>query len=367
VEVILPTGNYYGRKLDQNEHKEGLIENVKYEHLGFINHPRNLIGKLADNFFGVILPLMYLFKKGRRNEFDLIICYNIRVLTALMLLFLKIILKMKVVLILPEFYERPTTKTFLGNFLKWYSFYFSMQHLIKYFDGFIVLSHYLKKFVNDTLSWKKPIMIMPNLIDPERFERYNIEPFRKGKTTIGYVGTPTRKDGVIDLIRSFSQLNKKYLDTHLLIIGDLTNGKTLIPHLQALANDLNVTKDITFTGLVSHNKVPDLLQSCQILALTRPRGVSAEAGFPTKLGEYFACKKPVVITAVGDMARYFTNEKHVMLVEAENINSITQGFEKLLEDKELREKMPCNAYNWMENSLDYKKMAYNICKFLDNI
>ena len=178
------------------------------------------------------------------------------------------------------------------------------------------------------------------------------------------MGTPTRKDGVMDLIQSFSILNKKFPETHLLIIGDITNGTTLVPILKKYASEFGVDKEITFTGLVSHEAVPELLQSCQILALTRPRGIFAEAGFPTKLGEYFSCKKPVVITDIGDMPRYFTNEKHVMLVEAENIDSIFWGFEKLIMEQNLREVLAKNSYDWMLENLSYKKAAHGVDRFL---
>jgi glycosyltransferase involved in cell wall biosynthesis len=172
---------------------------------------------------------------------------------------------------------------------------------------------------------------------------------------------------VLDLIKSFSLLNQKYPNTHLLIIGDITNGKTIIPPLKEFVRSFNVEGNITFTGLVSHEIVPEVLHSCQILALTRPRGVFAEAGFPTKLGEYFACKKPVVITDVGDIPRYFTNEEHVMLVEAENIGSITKGFERLLVEPGLAERLSLNGYTWMNNNLNHEMATQNIDRFLGQI
>ena len=365
IDVLLPTGNYYGQNIDHNKTRAGVLEkNVNYKHLGFVHHPRKMAGKIADNMLGIILPFVYLLKNKQRKEVDLIICYNVRFIKILMLLLVKKITQKKLVIILPEFYEKPAAKFFSINLFKWYSFYFSMKYLIGYADGFIVLSHYLKDFVTYQVRSRKPILIMPNLIDPARFERKDIKPFKDGKITIGYIGTPTRKDGVMDLMKSFSKLNKKYTDTHLLIVGDITNGKTVVPNLKEYAEVLDVSDNISFTGLVSHEKIPDFLHSCQILALTRPRGIFAEAGFPTKLGEYFACKKPVVITDIGDMPRYFTNEKHVMLVEAENIESITLGFEKLLINKYLMEQLPKNALEWMVLNLDYNNAAERVDQFL---
>jgi len=129
-------------------------------------------------------------------------------------------------------------------------------------------------------------------MDPNIFQLSDVKPFIENKITIGYAGTPTRKDGAMDLIESFSILNKKYPGTHLLIIGDVVDPKkSILPELQHRVTELGVDKNITFTGLVPFSRMPALLNSCQILALTRPHGIFAEAGFPTKLGEYFACKK----------------------------------------------------------------------------
>ena len=147
----------------------------------------------------------------------------------------------------------------------------------------------------------------------------------------------------------------------------ICNGDSIIPKLKDYAIELGVLDNITFTGLVSYSLIPELLHSCQILALTRPNGIFAEAGFPTKLGEYFACKKPVVITKVGDMLKYFKNEEHVILVEPENTVSIAKGLEKLISDHKLSEKLSNNAYAWMNKNLNNKNVAINIDHFLNGL
>jgi glycosyltransferase involved in cell wall biosynthesis len=207
---------------------------------------------------------------------------------------------------------------------------------------------------------------MPNLTDPKRFEISDIKPYRQGKITIGYVGTPTKKDGILDLIESFGILNKTFKETHLLIIGDITNGNSVVEDLKIFASKTGVNEDsITFTGLQSHTQIPRLLLSCQILALTRPNGIFAEAGFPTKLGEYFSCKKPVLITKVGDVSLYFKNEEQVILAEPENIPSIVDGIKKILTDKQLSDHLSLRAYEWMDENLNYVNQSKKISDFIN--
>lgn len=366
VEVILPTGAYYGKKIDQQNIRKGVINGVKYQRLGFIYHPRNWFGKIIDNLLGIILPFFFLLNRGLSKRIEIIILYNPQFLSLFFHLISKFLLRKKILLILPEFYEKPKGNIFSLSMIKWYDFYFCIKYLAKYADKFIVLSTYLEKYISSKLYKTKDIMILPNLTDPNLFSQTGIKEFKEGYITIGYVGTPTRKDGVLDLITSFSIINKKYPNTHLLIIGDITNGNTIVPQLQKYAQQLSITQNsITFTGLTSHFKIPSLLLSCQIFALTRPSGIFAEAGFPTKLGEYFACKKPVVVTRVGDLNKYFKDKEHVVFAEPNNIASIVNALEYLIINPKKAIEIGLNGYNWMNENLNYINQAKKITEFIE--
>jgi hypothetical protein len=42
---------------------------------------------------------------------------------------------------------------------------------------------------------------------------------------------------------------------------------------------------------------------------TSDLGILADSGSPTKIGEYFSARKPVVATKVGDLQHYFSDKK----------------------------------------------------------
>lgn len=365
IEVIIPTGNVYRNKVELKPKRKGCIEKVKYIHLGFKEHPMNYIGKVLDIFFGLILTPIYLFISNISNSFDTIVSYNTHVTRIIHLIIFKFIFKKKLLLILPEFYEKPQ-KSILA-ILHWYDFYIGLRFLAKYADGFITVSNFLSKYIKDDLKVDKPLYVMPNLTDPEVFLVKKETKFKPNKITIGYTGTPTRKDGVVDLIKSFALVNKAIKNTHLLIVGDVINGSSVIPDLRKLSIELGCSESVSFTGLVPFNKIPELLNSCQILALTRPSGIFAEAGFPTKLGEYFACKKPILVTNVGDISYYFKNEEHVIIVAPDNIDSMVDGFTKIIKDNYLREKIAENGFNWMNNNLNYRNVSHKLYSFINNI
>tara|TARA_B110000240_G_C13504050_1_gene455270 strand:+ start:1484 stop:2683 length:1200 start_codon:yes stop_codon:yes gene_type:complete len=362
IEVLMPTGNVYGQNVELKPQKKGNVENVYYKHLGFTLHPKNYFGKILDLICAFFYTPFFLIISNFRHEFDTIISYNTHITRILHLILIKKIFNKKLILILPEFYEKPSSKYL--SLIHWYDFYFGLKYLARYADAYIPASHYLKRHLETELKINKPILVLPNLMDPEIFKIEKNKPFIQGKITIGYTGTPTRKDGVVDLINSFGILNKKYSNIHLLIVGDAINGNSVIPKLKELAIRLECNDNITFTGLVPFLEIPKLLNSCQVLTLTRPSGISAEAGFPTKLGEYFACKKPVLISNVGDIPMYFNNEEDVIITNPDDINSIVDGFEKILFNDELSKKISINGFVWMNQNLNYRNVSQKLINFI---
>ncbi len=364
IKVLIPAGFLYGQT--KNSCRKGKIEGVCYRYLCFRNHPVNPLLKIVSSVCGISVLFFCLLKKSLKREMDFVISYNTTLFKSILLLLIKKMTKTRLVYILADFYRPPEKKWSLG-YIKLQAFNFSLNYLVKYADGFIVLSTYLRDLITRKTEGKKRIALMPNVIDPGKFTIAEEKLFKTDKLTIGYTGTEVVKDGVLDLIKSFVLVNKTYPDTHLLIIGDNPSGKSFLPALKKLAAELGMESSITFKGLVNHEEIPGLLQSCQILALVRPHGLFAEAGFPTKLGEYFSCRKPVLLTRVGDAREYFKDNKAALLVDPENHDDIAAGLMKIISDKKFSENLALNGYEWMLKHLDRAQVAVRIDAFLKEL
>lgn len=367
VEVILPTGSYYGNKVETNNQKKGNVKNVTYQHLCYKQHPKNYFGKIADILGGSFIAILYIIRSKAQRKINVIIKYNTSLSINIVYFLIAKFLRIKILFLIPEFYDKPKSPFCSFGKLKWYNFYLGLRYFTKFADGLIVFSTFLEEFFIKRVGYTKPILVQPNLVDPGVFKMKFSNSHRESKITIGYAGTPTRKDGIVDLLESFSIVNKKHPETHLMVIGDITNGQSIIPKLKEIATKKNIVDQITFTGLVPYSKIPELLNACDILALIRPKGVFAEAGFPIKLGEYFSCKKPVIITKVGDIQKYFTDKEQVILVKPEDIDDIVKGFELLIKDKTLSKTIGVKGYQWMKKNLDYKVASVKINFFIEKI
>ncbi|MFZ0280266.1 MAG: glycosyltransferase, partial [Bacteroidales bacterium] len=140
---------------------------------------------------------------------------------------------------------------------------------------------------------------------------------------------------------------------------------SLIPGLKAECKKLGISDCVVFTGLVESPMVKKYLSECRILTITRPSTVQTNAGFPTKLGEYFATKKPVLATNFGDMEMYFTDGLDIILAECGNPISISQKIRWMLENTNELVSISEQGYIKARQLLEYKSSIKRIINLLD--
>jgi glycosyltransferase involved in cell wall biosynthesis len=363
VKVIIQGGKSYGKEKTEKVRKS-IFEGISYQYCGFINRPRSFFLKGVDDFLSIFIPVYLLFKSLFSKKPAHIFVYNsTSYKTLLFLLFCKIF-KINTVKIIPEWYDKNSFGTGILSKFKWLDFIIGIKKLNKIYSQLIVLSTFLSSYYINRGVPASKILLIPNLVDFEKFENTQINQVPYKKVRIGYCGTPTAKDGINDLLKAFSIISESRDNVELLIVGDSPGGYSLLPNIKKLADSLNIREKIIYTGLVGNNEIPSYLKSCSILVLARPSGLFAEAGFPTKLGEYMACNIPVVITKVGDIPKYFTDNEHVLLAEPDNPESVAKKILYLIENPIEAEKIGVNGYQWAKNNLEYKEVVKKIVRFL---
>ena len=171
-------------------------------------------------------------------------------------------------------------------------------------------------------------------------------------------------DEIIDLLDAFDILLQQNKNFQLILIGDLTN----------VSNNISVKLNYYFekypsqikcTGYLKSSEVASLLANSDILINPRPSGISAEAGFPTKLGEYFAAKKPVIATRVGDLIKYFNDDEILILTEPNNPIDLADKILRLAQDNDKMRKLGSNGYKWMMTNLHYNISALKLIQFIE--
>lgn len=188
-------------------------------------------------------------------------------------------------------------------------------------SGLIVISSQLKDyFVKNNCNPEKTHVVNMT-VDGSRFDGISKQITEK---YIAYCGTASNnKDGVDQLIKSFSLVVKKHPEYKLYIIGNTPSKRQRFGNYE-LVKTLGIENNVVFTGSVSANEMPQLLTNAEILALDRPDNMQAKYGFPTKLGEYLLTGNPVVITRVGDIPLFLSDGVNAFIAEPDNPQSFAE-------------------------------------------
>jgi glycosyltransferase involved in cell wall biosynthesis len=190
-------------------------------------------------------------------------------------------------------------------------------HTLQNLAGLFVISKPLKKYYESLGIAPSKVHIINMIVDADRFRNIKKTPCKE--RYIAYCGTASNnKDGVDQLIKAFALVCKQHPDVKLYIIGKVPNKKDYSGNIQ-LIEELGIEDKIVFTGVVSADKMPQLLKDGEVLALARPDNLQAKYGFPTKLGEYLLTENPVVVTSVGDIPTFLKDGESAFISEPSNV------------------------------------------------
>lgn len=245
----------------------------------------------------------------RLKEGDIVYTYNVSLLT-------KMCEEVKGVKVYAERTEHPEAAIAFPNPLLALS-ETEITTTLKNLAGLFVISNPLKKYYENLGINPSKIHIINMTVDVERFQK--LYKTQNREKYIAYCGTASNnKDGVNQLIKAFALVSKQHSDVKLYIIGKTPSHKDSSDNLKLIRN-LGIEDRVVLTGVVSSEKMPQLLKNAEVLALARPDNLQAKYGFPTKLGEYLLTENPVVITSVGDIPMFLKDGASALISEPSNI------------------------------------------------
>jgi len=352
---IVCFGNEYIEEL------EGLINGVRFYHpLGQKKRNKYFVIRRwhkLKKFFSAFLILKEINKKDKITG---IICYTQLLQTQSYAFILSRMFKTKMVLEVSEHplreYQRFLLKRIQGKV--------RVRFETRLSDGIICISQYLIDFYLKTGVPVKRLFLVPSTVDTERFQisersMLNFE-------YILYCGhLNIRKDGVDILIKSFAQVSDKFPEIKLVLIGTGSPDEETL--LKKLVSILNFEDRVYFLGQITRTEVPNYLKNAKVLALSRPPSIVADAGFPSKLTEYLAAGKPVIVTKVGEIPNYLTDGKNAFLAQAGSIEGFSDKLHFVLNNYELAKKVALRGKELTSTIFNYNFQAHRIIGFLNSL
>lgn len=229
--------------------------------------------------------------------------------------------------VLRECNEAPLFIRYDRKYVKLNKFFLGLR--FKLFDRIIVISDYLYNFYSGLYPAGR-IFRIPILVDMDRFKNLKKNGI-DSKKEIVYVGNISgEKDGLGDLIEAMAIVRKEIKNVKLILVG--SSNEDDIIRLKIKISGLDLDDIVIFTGSKNAEEIPQILADSDLLVLARPDNSQAKAGFPTKLGEYLASGRPVVITTTGEIPRYLVDKESAYLAKPGDINDFASSVTYALKD-----------------------------------
>ncbi|MFA5973138.1 MAG: glycosyltransferase family 4 protein [Lentimicrobiaceae bacterium] len=232
-------------------------------------------------------------------------------------------------------------------------------------NGIFCISQYLIDFYQNRNINHKKLFLVPSTVDNERFQVSGNSPLNF--QYILYCGSLTiMKDGVNILIESFAKISEKYSKMNLVLIGkgDIAEEEVIIKELVV---SLNIEKRVIFLGQMSREKIPLYLNNAKILALARPKSIIADAGFPSKLTEYLATGVPVVVTKVGEIPEYLSDNDNAFLSEPDSVNAFADKLDFVLSNYEFASEVALKGKELTNTIFNYDFQAKRMINFISTL
>ncbi len=274
---------------------------------------------LYTNFF--IRSFFKLNQLFLKNRYDVIHIHNMPDF----LVFLSIIPKLfgsKVVLdlhdptpemLMTKFSEGDESR--LTNLLKWQE-----KMSIKFAHSVITTNKsFVDRFVQRGCSSDK-INIVMNSPQESIFNKFVNKSERKSdenKFVLMYHGLIVERYGLQDLVNAINLLKYKIPGIELIVYGE---GE-YVPILLKTIEKLKLNDVIKYYGLISLEKVAEIIPECDIGIIPNRLGPFTQINFPTRIFEYLHMKKPVVVPRTLGINDYF-DEGSIYYFDAGNAENL---------------------------------------------
>lgn len=233
-------------------------------------------------------------------------------------------------------------------------------------DGAIVISAHLERYMRARMRPGARLLRIPILVDTRRFAR-SAGPGPVEGEYVAFCGTLNEvKDGVLTLVQAFASICAEFPGLRLVLIGDAPKVSQ-VPLVRALAERLGIADRVVFVGIVARGELPEYLDRAAVLALARPSSLQASAGFPTKLGEYLATGRPVVVTRTGEIDTYLQDGVNVYFAEPDDVSAFAARLRHVLQHAEESARVGRRGREAACEFFDYRANGLRIREFIGQV
>lgn len=233
------------------------------------------------------------------------------------------------------------------------------------YDGAVAISDALVQFSKDLFSSRCKIIKVPILVE---FDKYEIEDkaSQSENPYIFHAGSLYEsKDGIVGMIRAFAKAHEKCPGLKFISTGLLDKS----PHKKEIVEIIDkyeLQSSITFLGYIETDTLKEYLSKASIVIINKYITKQNTYCFSTKLAEYMAASKAIIITRVGEAMNWLTPSEDALIIEPSNNDELAEAIVSLAGDSQLRHRLGMNAHNKCQKSFDYQIWAETLVDYFNS-
>jgi|WetSurMetagenome_2_1015567.scaffolds.fasta_scaffold177867_2 glycosyltransferase involved in cell wall biosynthesis len=357
VICLKPSENH---KHSLNSESHGTFHQIKFVYSpGTTFRGKNPLRRFCLYMAGIISATCFMVKENHRTKIQ---STFIGVTGSLVIFWFFLVCSLLNIKYLQERSEYPFIKA-RKSWMDKFSLLIYLRLICKLFDGFLAITKKLKDYFTPNLRKNCPVFLLPILVEPERFD---LAPKTSHEKYIAYCGSMQGdKDGIPVLIDAFKLISEEYPDLKLYLIGSTQFAG--FNTLKEKINRLQLETNIEFTGIAGREKLPGMLANAVMLVLARPENKQAEAGFPTKLGEYLATGRPVVVTSVGEIPDYLQDNINAYIAKPNDAEDFANKMRQVLQNYKHAQEVGLQGRALAQTVFNYKVQGRQLAKWLEKI
>ena len=239
----------------------------------------------------------------------------------------------------------------------------TLEKLFPKLDGIISISDALMNLAKQYTTPNCKHIKVPILVDFEKFYMSD----HSTDVDIPYIfhsGTLTQqKDGILGMIEAFGKAVRQLpMPIRFISTGSIDKS----PHkekINRLIKQYQLDDKLFFTGYLCDSELHDYLSKASLVIINKYNTQQNNYCFSTKLGEYLAASKPVIITNVGEAMNWLTNAESAYIVEPENTEALAEAIIHVFNNPEEARLIGLVGQEVCRNCFDYHNWSKPLVNF----
>jgi glycosyltransferase involved in cell wall biosynthesis/SAM-dependent methyltransferase len=227
-------------------------------------------------------------------------------------------------------------------------------------DRLVTLARVMKDHMVTRGVGAEKITVIPNAVDPDVFAPSPRDPsfahrlgIAEDETVLGYVSTLNRYEGLEYLIAATAKLIERGHHVRALIVGEGPSRRGL----EETVASLGITDQVTLAGRVEHAEVPRVYSVIDVFVVPRTAEATCQLVMPLKPYEAMAAGRPVVVSGTRVLRELILDGTIGLSFEPEDVTSLADVVEPLIEDPARREELGGRARDWVASERTWRGNA----------